>query len=67
MVKVTILERNKDFLIKEIRYKKARFNRRFRDKTVILAYVNENLNNILNNRNLNDIENTDKLTHSFFL
>ncbi|MEE9378069.1 MAG: hypothetical protein V3V33_08540 [Candidatus Lokiarchaeia archaeon] len=67
MVKVTILERNKDFLIKEIRYKKARFNRKFRDKTVILAYVNENLNNILNNRNLKEIENTDKLTNSFFL
>ncbi|MFW9972137.1 MAG: hypothetical protein ACFFDF_18250 [Candidatus Odinarchaeota archaeon] len=42
MVKVTILERNKDFLIKEVRYKKAYFNRKFRDKIEILAYVNEN-------------------------
>ena len=42
MVKVTILEQNKDFLIKEVRYKKAYFNRKFRDKIEILAYVNEN-------------------------
>jgi len=42
MVKVIILERNKNFLIKEVSYKKAYFNRRFRDKIEILAYVNEN-------------------------
>ncbi len=42
MVKVKILEGNKNFLVKEIEYKKAHFNRTFRDRTVILAYVNEN-------------------------
>ncbi len=41
MVKVKILDGNKEFLIKEISYKKARFNRTFRDKTVILLYLNE--------------------------
>ena len=42
MVKVIILELNKDFLIKEVRYKKAYFNRKFRDKIEILAYVKGN-------------------------
>ena len=41
MVKVIILEGNKDFFIKEVRYKKAYFNRKFRDKIEIIAYVNE--------------------------
>ena len=67
MVKVTILERNKDFLIKEVRYKKTYFNRKFRDKIEILAYVNESHETALNNRKLKAIENTDKLTNSIFL
>ena len=67
MVKVTILERNKDFLIKEIRYKKAYFNRKFRDKIEILAYVNESNTSMRDNRNLKGIENTNKLPNSFFL
>ena len=41
MVKVKILDGNKDFLIKEVRFKKAYFNRRFRDKIEIIAYFNE--------------------------
>ncbi|MFX1375411.1 MAG: hypothetical protein ACFFA0_06340 [Promethearchaeota archaeon] len=41
MVVITILEQNKDFLIKEVNYKKPYFNRKFRGKIEIIAYFNE--------------------------
>ena len=46
MVKVKILEQNLDFLIKEIRYKKSYFSRKFRDKIEIIAYFNGNGKNM---------------------
>ncbi|MFX1567989.1 MAG: hypothetical protein ACFFCV_06450 [Promethearchaeota archaeon] len=41
MVKVRILEKNKDFLIKEVKYKKPKFNRKYRDNIEILAYFDD--------------------------
>ena len=55
MVRVSILGGDKDYLIKEIRYRKPYFNRRFRDKIKILAYFKENHNEMLNNEEMNEL------------
>jgi hypothetical protein len=42
MIEVRILEGNKNYLIKEIRYKKPHFNGMFEDTIEIIAYFDEN-------------------------